>query len=292
MRIIRDAAVWAAEMQEKSRKRQSERVANGESVPVLKMKPYLVSLPLWPDVMRGVPNGVLRSALFGAIKRGPRRYMKSERITALEGIDILYTGERLDQGDLDVWETVLHIARLQEMGTQCRFTAYAMLKLLGKTDTGSNRETLHSRLIRLKANALEVKQGRFTYVGSLIDEVFRDDISGEYVIALNAKLRPLFGDDQFTKIDWNVRHALSGKPLAQWLHGFYASHAQPFPLKASTLLALAGSENSDAHSAGQALQRAFDFVTHASNINGQPFSYEIKNDLVKVDRKVMKKTKK
>ena len=27
-------------------------------------------LPAWPEAVRGVPNGVLRSALFGAIKKG------------------------------------------------------------------------------------------------------------------------------------------------------------------------------------------------------------------------------
>src|SRR5690348_6382936 len=49
-------------------------------------------LPLWPEPTRGVPNGVLRSALFGAIKRGKRRYMERASIASLEGITILYTG--------------------------------------------------------------------------------------------------------------------------------------------------------------------------------------------------------
>ena len=32
----------------------------------------VVQLPIWPESTRGVPNGVLRSALFGAIKKGAR----------------------------------------------------------------------------------------------------------------------------------------------------------------------------------------------------------------------------
>lgn len=245
----------------------------------------VVQLPLWPEPTRGVPNGVLRSALFGAIKKGPRRYMKGEQIAALDGIEIRYTGERLDQGDLDVWESVLHVARLQAMGEQCRFTAYSMLKLLGKTDAGSNRETLHKRLMRLKANAVEVQQGRYSYAGSLIDEVYRDKDTHEYVLILNPKLRPLFAADQFTQVDWGVRHALEGQPLAQWLHGYYASHAKPYPVNVATLLKLSGSENGEPRSSRQKLRKALDAVADAGAAHGQPFSYEIKGDLVHVEKK-------
>lgn len=243
-----------------------------------------VQLPLWPQLTRGVPNGVLRSALFGAIKKGPRRYMERARIAALDGIEILYTGQRLDQGDLDVWECVLHIARLQEMGQKCRFRAYAMLQMLGMTDSGKNNKVLHNRLLRLQTNTVEVDQGRFTYMGGLIDEAFRDKTTKEYVIVLNAKLRPLFGTDQFTQIDWSVRNALKGKPLAQWLHGFYSSHAKPFPMKVSTLLELSGSENSDPYSARQNLQKSLEALTDACETNGQPFNHEVKDGLVHVEK--------
>ena len=241
-------------------------------------------LPQWPELTRGVPNGVLRSALFGAIKKGARRYMEGEQVTALDGIDIRYTGQRLDQGDLDVWESVLHMTRLQEMGEQCRFTAYAMLKLLGKTDTGSNRETLHKRLMRLKANAIEVKQERYSYAGSLIDDVYRETETHEYVLTLNPKLHALFASDQFTQIEWAVRHALSGQQLAQWLHGFYASHAKPFPLKVETLHGLCGSEASLISDYAKKLRKALDAVIEASAVHGEGISYDIRGGLVYVEK--------
>ena len=73
----------------------------------------VVQLPPWPEPVRAVPNGFLRSALFGAIAKGRRRYIDGEQLAALDGIEIRYTGQRLDQGDLDVWESVLHAVRLQ-----------------------------------------------------------------------------------------------------------------------------------------------------------------------------------
>ena len=231
-----------------------------------------------------MPNGFLRSALFGAIAKGTRRYIDGEQLAALDGIEIRYTGQRLDQGDLDVWESVLHAVRLQELGSQCRVTSYALLKLMGKTDTGKNRATLHNRIERLVANAVTVKQGRYTYIGGLIRFAAKDEETQEWVIELDEKLRPLFAGDQFTQIEWAVRHALDGQQLAQWLHGFYATHAKPFPMKAETLLKLSGGENADPHSGKQKLRKALDAVAEASAAHGEGFSYEIRGDLVHIEK--------
>jgi len=240
----------------------------------------VIKLPLWPEAVRAVPNGVLRSALFGAIRRGPRRYMERERIAALEGIEIFYTGQRLDQGDLDLWEMLLHIARLQGLGNECRVTAYQLLKALGKADTGGNREVLHIRLMRLKATAVEIEQSRYGYAGSLMDEVYRDKETQEYVFRANPKLRTLFESDQFTQVDWAVRRELDGQPLAQWLHGFYASHAQPYPVSIAKLYELSGSEASELWKFAQTLRKNLDSLAKASVMHGQPFNYFIQNDVV------------
>lgn len=243
-------------------------------------------LPLWPDAVRAVPNGFLRSALFGAIARGKRRYMERELVASVEGIEIRYTGLRLDQGDLDVWASILHTVRNQDLGSKCRVTSYALLKLMGKKDTGGNRETLHARITRLRANAVEVKQGRYTYIGGLLAGAAKDEETQEWVIEIDAKIRPLFADDQFTQLEWAVRHALDGQPLAQWLHGFYASHAKPFPMKIETLHRLCGSEAGEMWKFAQTLRKALDDVAEASAAYGQPFSHEVRGgDLVCVEKK-------
>lgn len=244
----------------------------------------VVQLPIWPDAVRAVPNGFLRSALFGAIKKGARAYLERAEIRAQDGITLRYTGARLDQGDLDVWETIMHLVRLQKMDDECRVTAYQLLKTLGKTDTGINRDTLDRRISRMKATGVDVKVGNCSYEGSLIDEVFREEESREYVIRLNPKLHVMFSPDQFTHVEWAVRRALDGQPLAQWLHGFYASHAKPHPMRVDTLLELSGSENTSQTSARQKLRKALDAVTKACKVHGQGFSYEIIHNLVYVKK--------
>ena len=262
----------------------------------------MVQLPLWDDAVRGVPNAFLRSALFGVVTRGlkgseekadeekgiakriQRAYLERKEIHAQKGIHIIYTGVRLDQDDLEVWDAVLQITRFQALGSECRVTAYQLLKELDKTDCGKNRDTLAHRLSRMNATALDVKVDGFSYEGSLINEVYRVEKSREYVIRLNPKLSNLFAPSQFTLIDWSVRHELDGKPLAKWLHGFYSSHAKPRDLKLSTLLELAGCENAEPRSSRQNLRKALESLTEASNKHGQAFSYEICGDLVKIRR--------
>lgn len=245
----------------------------------------VVRLPLWPDAVRAVPNGFLRSALFGVIRKGRRRLIEGEEVAALEGITIRYTGASLDQGDLDVWETVLHAVRAQALGKQCRLTSYALLKVMDKADTGQNRATLQTRIERLRANAITMKQGRFSFIGGLIDEAYKDEQTQEWVIAVNPKLRDLFAADQFTQIDWAVRHALSGHQLAQWLQGFYASHASPYPVKVQTLHKLCGSETERMDHFREKLRKALDALAAASAGQGEEFSYEIRGDLVYVQKK-------
>lgn len=247
--------------------------------------PKNTKLPSWPSPVRAVPNGFLRSSLFGAIAKGPRRYINGENLAAIGGVTIRYKGERLDQGDLDVWQNVLHAAHSQELGSQCRLTSYALLKLLGKTDTGKNRATLQARIERLVANAVTIEQQRHIYIGSLIRFAAKDDVTQEWIIELDEKLCPLFGADQFTQIEWAVRHALGGHQLAQWLHGFYASHAKPLALKIETLHRLCGSEAGDLWKFAQTLRKALGAVTKVSQDHGQKFSYEIKGDIVHIKKK-------
>jgi exonuclease V gamma subunit len=86
-------------------------------------------------------------------------------------------------------------------------------------------------------------------------------------------------------VEWGVRHALDGHQLAQWLHGFYASHAKPFPLKVETLHRLCGSEAGLMSDFAKKLRKALDAVAEASTAHGEGFSYDIRGDLVHVEKR-------
>ncbi|MBP8286437.1 MAG: Replication initiator protein A [Rhodoferax sp.] len=224
-----------------------------------------LQLPLWAEVCRGVPNSILRSALFGLVRHGQRSFQQRVEKASVDGIKIIHTGPQLDQADLDVWEQALQLARTGGLGCRIQFTASQFLKSIGRSSGKSQHEWLKGAFARLAASVVEIKDGRRTYFGSLLSHGGRDDQTGRYVIEMNPKIVELYGLDGWSSVEFGQRMALKRRPLAQWLHGYYSSHARPFPVKVVTLQRLCGSHNHALKGFRQDLREALDRlvdVTH------------------------------
>ena len=159
-----------------------------------------------------------------------------------------YTGWRLDQADLDVWLAALHLAREHHLGTRVSVTINEMLRTIGRPTDGRSHDWFKSAIRRLTACAVEITRQRRTYWGSLIEKGCRDEETGEFVIVLNPELAVLFEDDDYTRIEWEIRRGL-GMDLAKWLHGYIASHRattqNPHRLGLKRLRELCGSETDE-----------------------------------------------
>lgn len=200
-----------------------------------------LSLPLWPDAVRGVPNAFLRSALFG-VSSIRKTYAKRTIIAAVEGYEIRFLGTSFNQTDLDVWEMLLHLARLHPMGKEVEFTAHSLLKELGRGTGGKDHEQLKEELARLGSGWTEITdtKAKKTFAGNFISSFVRDDEIDRYVVTFSPKMAQLY-EAGHTLIDWEQRLALGRNNLAKWLQGQYATHAKPFPYKVETLRDLSGS---------------------------------------------------
>ncbi len=53
-------------------------------------------LPLWPEPARGIPNPVLRGALFAAVQGKNRAVFQRELLACQKGLQIRFTGIQLD----------------------------------------------------------------------------------------------------------------------------------------------------------------------------------------------------
>jgi hypothetical protein len=239
----------------------------------------VIRLPVWPEPQRGAPNSALRGALFAAIQGKDRRYLKGELLTAQQGIKIRFTGMQLNQSDLDVWEQALHLARQHPLGTQCHFTAYGFLKALGRPTGGDHHEWLKDVFRRLAGAVAEITHNRMTYFGSMIEGGIRDEDTGQYVLEINPKIMALYSAG-WTAADWDQRQLLRGKPLALWLHGFYSSHADPYPLTVEYLHQLSGGRTAKMRKFKQNLKTALGELVKVGVIR----DFEIEGDLVSVDR--------
>lgn len=215
-------------------------------------------LPLWPEPTRGTPNAILRSALFAAIQGKTRQYLEEATLVTLSGYEIKFTGKQLDQADLDVWEQAVHLARCSPLGNVCSFRGHAFLKAIGRDTGRRNYEWLHKSLLRLTACAVSIRAGSRIFAGSLLSSCFRDEETGIYRLRLDPDTLALYAPSDWTQIEWSQREALRGKPLALWLHGFFASHAKPLPVKIETLRDLSGSTTRDLRNFKSALKDAFE----------------------------------
>jgi TrfA protein len=195
-----------------------------------------IQLPFWPSEIRGLPNAFARSALFTVAntRKGDRANFKRKDITAVNGVQIQYTGEELRQDDEDVFLQILHVARVQELGTEVRFTAYSLLQELGWSKNTASYKRLVDCLDRLKASSVAVTvesaQGaKENYTGSLIRSFrWREDGAGmplrQWTVLLEKEIISLFNPASYSRLDWKLR--LNLPPLAKWLHSFYMTGSE------------------------------------------------------------------
>jgi len=212
-------------------------------------------LPFWPDPVRGAPNTLLRSAFFAGIHSKKRRHLgiQSSPEKSLEGVTIAaqdgsiikYAGIQLNQYDADVFFEALHRARGNPLPTECIFTGYDFLKAIGRLDSRREYEDLEDSLRRLRDGRVEIEwkinRRHYKFEGGLIAAHVREENSKLYKVTFAKEIRDLFAPACWTQLEWEERMALKGKPLAQWLHSFYCSHAKPFPLSIAYLHEKSGS---------------------------------------------------
>ena len=247
-------------------------------------KNNLVQLPLWPEATRGVPNSVLRGSLFAAIQSKGARYCNRKILNQNDRFSIVYTGQRLTQSDLDVWETILHLAKDQNLGNKIYYTENSFLKKMGRSTGGQNKQWLKGVLSKLNATAVEItfKDNKtYSFEGSLLSEVYRERETERFVLVLEPKLHRIFEEGN-TWISWEDRQKIGKrKPLAQWLHGYISSHARWYPHKVATLRDYSGSETNRERRFKESLEDALSHLLSLELIQ----SYDIdENNLVHIER--------
>jgi hypothetical protein len=240
----------------------------------------VIQLPLWHQLERGTPNSFLRSALFSAIQSKDRRFLKDATLASSKDVTVKFTGEQLNQEDLTVWEALVHLARNNPLGDVCNFTAYGLLKSLEMQVGGEQHRILHSTIIRLAGAVVEIAHEGKTYFGTLIQSGVKEEIAKQYAIKLNPELIRLYGETQWTALNWIQRLDLRRKPLAQAMHGYYSSHSRPYPVKLVTLQHFTGSQNPHPGSFKRQVRKALEELVKVGFLQG----YQFEGDIVKVLR--------
>jgi len=110
----------------------------------------IVQLPIWRDDRRGMPNDLVRSALFTiGNSRQKRSFRRDTVIAALGELEITYTGEELRQDDEDVFLQLVHLARLAPLGETVTPTDLRAFRTAGQQGVNFSRGVWHHPLIAL-----------------------------------------------------------------------------------------------------------------------------------------------
>lgn len=217
-------------------------------------KPVL--LEPWANDRRAAPNAVFRSALFPALNNKKRKFIKEYKVYSVSGLEVTFTGEQFDQSDLDVYLEILNLAKAVPLGKPVRFSAYSLLKALGRCTGKTDHKWLHSVLVRLCGGVVEATDHKARYFGQLIFGGVRDEITNDYEITINPNFAKLFGFGLWSSIDLEQRRALERNSTAKALHAYYSTHTAPGLHLYDTLAQLAGLDGRNKTAVKNSLIRA------------------------------------
>lgn len=241
--------------------------------------------PTWADTQRGVPNWLLRTSIWGIVRRGRRAWLDEELIVSQGDTQIIYTGERLDMADSTVWDQCTHYwsrgaDNARKMPDRIYFPPGRLLREIGRNTGTSDRKWLDRVLDRLTLTSIKIigPDGTTIYRGQLLGPSGVDEVSGQYMVDLHPDLIALFGINQYTRLDAAQIAAFRGHQTAHWLYRYYASHRDPYPVRPDYLRDLSGS--------GDALkswnQRLPGALNRMCDVTG--WSWRIERGLVEVTR--------
>ncbi len=242
-------------------------------------RPLNLRIPMLADPNTyPLPNSFARSALFAAVKDADRAVLREVSVFALGNYQIRYTGDQLNQSDLDVFMAVLCESYDQPIGATIYFNGYGLLKRMNWSTNSISYKRLLASLKRLQRAQVEVEytrgpeshRAKVLYVGSFLKNFTEVDArksaeagealkSTRWLVELDEKLSELFVNEDTTIGLWSVRKKIDGRqPLAQHLLSFYQTHENPLPMACEFFKQLSGGTDANETNFVYRLEAALD----------------------------------
>jgi len=253
VRLVRSACKDTGMSDDKSLNRVRDLAAKAGARSLAKKRDELAErltagqLVLWPEGERGIPNELVRCAVFSAKNRKEKRGIYSAKtplvMPVVGGGEVIYIGEELRQDDETVWMQLVHMAK-EQRSEEITFTPHSFLKAINWPTNGPSYARLLTSIRRLATSGIEVYSSRF-------DRGVSTKLIARYEYAKNTnepwKVRVFDRSDMllflfdklYSRLDWQTRLTLP-EGVATWLHGFLSSHREPFDHKVETLAIGAG----------------------------------------------------
>lgn len=184
-----------------------------------------------------LPNLAAKAALFAPVRPGRRRFVREYTLVptwGLEGIEIAYRLEQLNQHDLNVYLMLINFAK-RNGGEIAAFSRYEALRFLRAGDGGRNYkllddyiDRLQTTTIRISVEGVEEGQSRkYVLKDSLVSRVRQEEHEGLYVVDISNSLKGFFAIDDWTLVNMEQRLELGANQWALAIHAFLSANKPP-----------------------------------------------------------------
>jgi len=193
------------------------------------------------------------------------------RLATLAGVQLRYTGQRLNQRDADVFLHLLARAHRMPPGAPVRFTAHALLVDLGWDRNARGYARLRDAIAKLRAGAIECEWltgpgVHLRYAGALISAFARRHAGGDrtlrrWTVRLDPKLTALLDPSSYAPVHLRARRALRNHELAKWLYACLVTHRDGVcTMRTTAIRALSGSTAKTLSGFRRTLRQALDVL--------------------------------
>ncbi|MCP4049432.1 MAG: hypothetical protein GY730_01820, partial [bacterium] len=185
-----------------------------------------LELPVCSVSQRMAPAIYAKSALFGMVKRGKRRYLDNEFIPCWKGYKIRVRGYQFTQYDLDVLLEVFYRAinpeNYRSGNYSFDYASYNFLKAIGRSHCGANHKILDNSFTLLNSSEVEIEYDKhIVYAGKMIDTYRQPIRRKKGTIGINPDIINVF-EENYIRVDLAFRQKLK-TDLAKWKYNYVSS---------------------------------------------------------------------
>lgn len=177
-----------------------------------------IFLPGISENIRAMPNYIARSSVFAPIARGHRKMHDDAVFLRNERVVIKGSGKQLCEDHADVWMHAMYLQMTCPSGQRPVVNRADFLRALGRNTSGASYQWLHNAMKDLARFTLSIEATRpngilkysfgnhpSSRVLAMLGGFDYDDELNEYTLYVDPRWTQIFGNREFTLIDWNTR---------------------------------------------------------------------------------------
>lgn len=200
------------------------------------------------------PALFLLSSLFQATYLSRREMLAHSSMATLSRAKIaLYSGESLDQFDLDI---LLYCAQQPRAATGCMVSPAVLLREMHLRHDERNRARLFDGLARLHTGCLEVRKGKYRYMSRFLNRLLLEEGASSCLVEVNDEVLKTLGRGPQRLSKRQERFSLGRHGVDKWLHGALAIFAAGFEADLPRLQQLMGLQHKSGKAYREMLIRA------------------------------------